>query len=74
MENKFKGEMEDHKLKLDREYEQLRAKFSKELERLKTNHTSELERHVSSRQHSYTVESVFIDYSSSPIFSLSIGV
>jgi hypothetical protein len=29
---------------------------------------------VSSRQHSYTVKSVFIDRSSWPIFSLSIGV
>ncbi|XP_076452908.1 serine/threonine-protein kinase TAO3-like isoform X2 [Babylonia areolata] len=45
MESRFKGEMEEHKQKLDREYENLRAKCSKELDRLKANHNSELERH-----------------------------
>ena len=47
METRFKGEMEEHKAKLDREYETLRAKFGKELDRLKTTHTAELEKQVS---------------------------
>ena len=47
METKFKGEMEEHKQRLDKEYELLRARFSKDLEKLKQKHTSELENHVS---------------------------
>ncbi|XP_076434862.1 serine/threonine-protein kinase TAO3-like isoform X1 [Babylonia areolata] len=49
METRFKGEMEEHKQKLDREYESLRVKFSKELDRLKTNNASELEKHLKNK-------------------------
>ncbi|KAL8562589.1 hypothetical protein ACOMHN_045853 [Nucella lapillus] len=45
METRFKGEMEEHKQRLDREYENLRAKCNKELDRLKATHISDLEKH-----------------------------
>ena len=38
--------MEDHKQKLDREYENLRQRFGRELEKLKVQHVGELEKQV----------------------------
>ena len=47
MESRFKGEMEEHKQKLDKEYENQCAKVSRDLERLRAEHVQRLEKHVS---------------------------
>lgn len=44
MESKFAAEMEEHKLKLDKEYDLLKVNFAKELERLGVKHIQELEK------------------------------
>ncbi|CAI9741360.1 Serine threonine kinase [Octopus vulgaris] len=44
MESKFAAEMEEHKLKLDKEYDLLKVNFGKELERLSIKHAQELEK------------------------------
>lgn len=47
LEVKCKQEIEDHKQKLDKEYDALLQQFSKELEKLQTNHYQELDKKVS---------------------------
>lgn len=46
METKCRQELEDHKQKLDKEYESLLQLFSKDLEKLQMKHQQELERKV----------------------------
>lgn len=46
MEAKCRQEMEEHKQKLDKEYENILQQFSKELEKLQMKHQQELERKV----------------------------
>lgn len=46
LEVKCRQELEEHKIKLDKEYESLLQQFSKELEKLQSNHHTELERKV----------------------------
>lgn len=46
LEVKCKQEIEDHKQKLDKEYDALLQQFSKELEKLQTNHYQELDKKV----------------------------
>ena len=48
--------MEEHKVKLDKEYEQLMQNFTKDLERLKVKHQQEQEKKVSRISHIYTPE------------------
>lgn len=49
LEVKCRQEMEDHKQKLDKEYETLLTQFSKELEKLQMKHQQDLERKVSKK-------------------------
>ena len=46
MESKFQTEMEEHKQKLDKEYEGTRQNFMLEIERLKKKMVQELEKKV----------------------------
>lgn len=46
LEAKCRQELEDHKQKLDKEYDSLLLQFSKELEKLQAAHHQELERKV----------------------------
>ena len=46
MESKFQGEMEEHKQKLDKEYEGTRQNFMLEIDRLKRKMQQELEKKV----------------------------
>ena len=46
MESKFQAEMEEHKQKLDKEYEGTRQNFMLEIERLKKKMVQELEKKV----------------------------
>lgn len=46
LEAKCRGEIEDHKQKLDKEYETLLTQFGKELEKLKIRHETELDKKV----------------------------
>lgn len=48
MESKFNAEMDEHKMKLDKEYDSVKGGFAKELERLALKHSQELEKRVSS--------------------------
>ena len=48
--------MEEHKVKLDKEYEQLMQNFTKDLERLKVKHQQEQEKKASHFSHVYTPE------------------
>ena len=45
--------MDDHKQKLDKEYDQLKAQFSKDLEKVKIKHAGEQERRVSLYIHTF---------------------
>ena len=45
--------MEEHKVKLDKEYEQLMQNFTKDLERLKVKHQQEQEKKVGRINHVY---------------------
>ena len=47
LEIKCRQELEDHKQKLDKEYDNLLQQFSKELEKLQIGHHQDLERKVS---------------------------
>jgi len=47
LEARCRGEIEDHKLKLDKEYETLLTQFGKELEKLKVRHETDLDKKVS---------------------------
>ena len=47
LENKFRQEMEEHKQRLDKEYESLSATFYKDLDKLRAKHHQELEKKVS---------------------------
>ena len=49
MENKFKQEMEEHKQKLDKEYENLMQTFARELEQLKEKQNKEYEKLVGNK-------------------------
>ena len=49
MEGRFKIEMDEHKVKLDKEYESLMQNFTKELEKLRLRQQQELERRVGIR-------------------------
>jgi len=51
MENKFKTEMDEHKQKLDKEYEALMLNFQRELEKLRGKHNTELDKKVSESPH-----------------------
>ncbi|GAB1609550.1 Serine threonine kinase [Argonauta hians] len=44
MESKFAGEMEEHKIKLDKEYDLLKVNFTKDLERISLKHAQELDK------------------------------
>lgn len=46
MEGRYKTEMEEHKQKLDKEYENLRQSWHMELDRLKKKNLQELEKKV----------------------------
>ena len=46
VENKFKQEMEEHKQRLDKEYEALMQSFARELEQLREKHNKEIEKRV----------------------------
>lgn len=46
LEMKCRGEIEDHKQKLDKEYETLLQQFSKELEKSQNKHQQELDKKV----------------------------
>ncbi|XP_013387339.1 serine/threonine-protein kinase TAO1 isoform X2 [Lingula anatina] len=50
VESKFKVEMEDHKQKLDKEYETLIQTLTKELEKLRSKHLGELDRRTRHNQ------------------------
>lgn len=45
--------MEEHKQKLDKEYENILQQFSKELEKLQMKHQQELERKVNCNEFKY---------------------
>ena len=47
MESKFQTEMDEHKLKLDKEYEGTRSNFMLEIEKLKKKMVQDLEKKVS---------------------------
>lgn len=47
MESKYNTEMEEHKQKLDKEYETTRQNFTMELEKLKRKMVQDLEKRVS---------------------------
>lgn len=53
MEAKCRQEMEEHKQKLDKEYENILQQFSKELEKLQMKHQQELERKVNFNELNY---------------------
>lgn len=46
LETKCRQELEDHKQKLDKEYENLLTQFSKDLEKLQNKHQKELQKKV----------------------------
>ncbi len=46
LEDKFDQEMEEHKQRLDKEYETLMQNFQRELEQLKQKHDKEIDRKV----------------------------
>ena len=46
LENKFGQEMEEHRQKLDKEYEALMQNFTKELDRLRVKHGMDLDKKV----------------------------
>ena len=46
LEDKFEQEMEEHKQRLDKEYETLMQNFQRELEQLKQKHDKEIDRKV----------------------------
>ena len=46
LETKFRQEMEEHKQKLDKEYEQLMQNFIKELDKFRMKHQQELDKTV----------------------------
>ena len=46
MESKFSGEMEEHKQKLDKEYESTRQNFMLEIEKLKKKMEQDLDKKV----------------------------
>ena len=50
MESKFQGEMEEHKQKLDKEYESTRQNFMLEIDRLKKKMVQDLEKKVNIRR------------------------
>ena len=58
MESKFNAEMDEHKMKLDKEYDSVKAGFAKELERLSLKHAQELEKRVS-KFFKYTLQKLF---------------
>ena len=47
LENKFRQEMDEHKTKLDKEYETLMQNFIKELDKLRIKHSQDLDKTVS---------------------------
>lgn len=49
LEIKCRGEIEEHKQKLDKEYENLLQQFGKELEKLQAKHQQELDKKVCQR-------------------------
>lgn len=46
LENKLKGEMDEHRLRLDKELESLRNNFTQEMEKLLKKHQASLEKDV----------------------------
>ena len=46
MESKYKQEMEEHKQRLDKEYDNLKQQFAVELEKLKKKQFQDLEKRV----------------------------
>lgn len=54
MENKLKGEMDEHRLRLDKELESLRNNFNQEMEKLLKKHQAALDKDVC-RHVKYTV-------------------
>ena len=51
--------MEDHKSRLDKEYESLMQKFSKDLEQIQLKHQRELERKLKDTQVDFLFQSYF---------------
>ena len=51
--------MEDHKSRLDKEYESLMQKFSKDLEQIQLKHQRELERKLKDTQVNFLFQSHF---------------
>lgn len=50
LENKLKGEMDEHRLRLDKELESQRNNFSQEMEKLLKKHQAALEKDVCRRK------------------------
>lgn len=46
LENKLKGEMDEHRLRLDKELESQRSNFTQEMEKLLKKHQAALEKDV----------------------------
>jgi serine/threonine protein kinase TAO1, putative (fragment) len=58
LEAKCKQELEEHKQKLDKEYETLLSQFSKDLEKMQVKHHKELQKKVS--QNDFFISTTFV--------------
>ena len=59
MESKFSGEMEEHKQKLDKEYESTRQNFMLEIEKLKKKMEQDLDKKVGALELSLKMITMF---------------
>lgn len=60
LENKLKGEMDEHRLRLDKELESQRSNFTQEMEKLLKKHQAALEKDVCAQRQRNHCQTLFL--------------